>query len=233
MMIREIASIIARDFEARTVLVRASNVDSDWLLANELIAAGAQQVDLLVDSPEQANQHLERRHFDSQAIRLIFASHLGLSSTNWVGERGAFVLPRFHHFRDPVESLVRARDLGVKLLCVETAWIEPFSYLDEQGRFALQDGDRLFASRLSATQNRAFRSYFASRGIRTRQFGPGGKSISEAGEIQADDMWMWLMTPAGARDLLRRSGWMPQREIQTWKRGSSMFFCVRIAADRW
>ena len=183
MMIREIASIIARDFGARTVVVQASEIASDWLLASELIAAGAQQVDLLVDNPEHGNQHLERGHLDSRAIRLIFASYLGLSSTNWVGEQGAFVIRRFHHFPDPAESLVRARDLGVKLLCVETAWIEPFSYSDEHGLFTLQDGDRVFASRLSATQNRAFRSYFASRGIRTQQFGPGRKSINEAGEI--------------------------------------------------
>ena len=233
MVTRELASIIARDFGARTVLVQASNVDSDWSLASELIAAGAQQVDLLVDGPEQANEHLERRHLESQAIRLIFASHLGLTSTNWVGELGAFVLRRFHHYRDPLESLVRARDLGVKLLCVETAWIEPFSYLDEQGRFTLQDGDRLFAPCLSETQNRAFRSYFASRGIRTQQFGPERRSVNEAGEVHVGGMWMWLMTPAGTRELLKRSGWMPQRELLTWKRGSTMFFCVRAGADRW
>ena len=130
MMIREIASIIARDFGALTVVVQASEIASDWLLASELIAAGAQQVDLLVDNPEHGNQHLERGHLDSRAIRLIFASYLGLSSTNWVGEQGAFVIRRFHHFPDPAEFLVRARDLGVKLLCVETAWIEPFSYSD-------------------------------------------------------------------------------------------------------
>ena len=40
MMIREIASIIARDFGARTVVVQASEIASDWLLASELIAAG-------------------------------------------------------------------------------------------------------------------------------------------------------------------------------------------------
>lgn len=57
-MINDIAAIIARDFGARTVLLQSSNIDSDWSLANALITAGAQQVDILVDSPGQANQHL-------------------------------------------------------------------------------------------------------------------------------------------------------------------------------
>lgn len=234
-MNREIASIVARDYGARRILLQATGSGDDWGLARELVASGAEQVDLLVDPLTQAKlAEAHDGHYDnSKAIRLIFSSHLDFSGAYRLGHSDALVLRTLQCHRDPAESLVRARDFGVRLLCVETTVVKPFRYLDHNGSFTLREGERVLARRLSALERLAFSDYFSKHKIPMPQLNPERAATNEAGEIEFPGMWMWFTTPAAARNLLHRTGWSPRREIQTWKRGALMFFCDRAAAGEW